>query len=54
MSERYVVVDNNTWNTTHIATVGLAFASDEDEAYEICKKLDIDYVLLMFGGSTDF
>lgn len=24
MSERSVIVDNNTWNTTHIATVGLA------------------------------
>jgi len=29
-------------------------ASDEDEAFEICKKLDVDYVLLMFGGATEF
>ena len=54
MSDRSVVVDNNTWNTTHIATVGLALASEEEEAYEICKRLDIDYVLLMFGGASEF
>jgi len=36
MSNRTVIVDNNTWNNTHIATVGLAMTSDEDEAYEIC------------------
>jgi len=24
MSNRTVIVDNNTWNNTHIATVGLA------------------------------
>lgn len=27
MSNRTVMVDNNTWNNTHIATVGLAMAS---------------------------
>ncbi len=26
MSNRTVMVDNNTWNNTHIATVGLAMA----------------------------
>jgi len=30
MSNRTVIVDNNTWNNTHIATVGLAMASPED------------------------
>jgi hypothetical protein len=29
MADRAVIVDNNTWNTTHIATVGRAFASPE-------------------------
>ena len=54
MSQRSVVTDNNTWNTTHIATVGLAFASDEFEAFEICNNWDIDYVLINFGGYLDF
>ena len=50
MSNRTVIVDNNTWNNTHIATVGLAMSSNEYDAYEICKKLDVDFVLVIFGG----
>uniref|UniRef100_A0A0G4FBQ2 dolichyl-diphosphooligosaccharide--protein glycotransferase n=1 Tax=Chromera velia CCMP2878 TaxID=1169474 RepID=A0A0G4FBQ2_9ALVE len=50
MSNRTVLVDNNTWNNSHIATVGLAFASTEDDAYPILLKLDVDYVLVIFGG----
>ncbi len=29
MANRTVIVDNNTWNTSHIATVGRAMASSE-------------------------
>lgn len=50
LANRTVIVDNNTWNNTHIATVGLAMASNEEEAYEICEFLNIDYVLVVFGG----
>jgi hypothetical protein len=35
MANRTVIVDNNTWNNTHIATVGRAMASNEEDAYEI-------------------
>jgi asparagine N-glycosylation enzyme membrane subunit Stt3 len=35
MANRTVLVDNNTWNNTHIATVGRAMASNEEDAYEI-------------------
>ncbi|KAJ1656838.1 oligosaccharyl transferase stt3 subunit [Dispira simplex] len=49
-SNRSVIVDNNTWNNTHIATVGKVMASDEDTAYEILHQLDVDYVLVVFGG----
>eukprot|EP01029_Cantina_marsupialis_P016541 TRINITY_DN3691_c0_g1_i1.p2 TRINITY_DN3691_c0_g1~~TRINITY_DN3691_c0_g1_i1.p2 ORF type:complete len:432 (+),score=150.14 TRINITY_DN3691_c0_g1_i1:1484-2779(+) len=50
MSNRTVIVDNNTWNNTHIATVGRAFGHTEQEAYPIIKSLDVDYVLVIFGG----
>ncbi|KAJ1921567.1 oligosaccharyl transferase stt3 subunit [Mycoemilia scoparia] len=50
MANRTTLVDNNTWNNTHIATVGRVFASDEDSAYEILKKHDVDYVVVVFGG----
>lgn len=50
MANRTVLVDNNTWNNSHIATVGMAMSSNEDDAFDICEKLDVDYVLVIFGG----
>ncbi|KAA3481424.1 dolichyl-diphosphooligosaccharide--protein glycosyltransferase subunit STT3A [Gossypium australe] len=54
MGNRTVIVDNNTWNNTHIATVGRAMSSYEDEAIEIIRSLDVDYVLVVFGGVTGY
>lgn len=50
MGNRTVIVDNNTWNNTHIATVGLVLASTEENALPILQKLDVDYVLVLYGG----
>eukprot|EP00158_Paraphelidium_tribonemae_P006055 Partr_v1_DN27646_c0_g1_i1_m65213 putative STT3, subunit of the oligosaccharyltransferase complex, homolog len=50
MADRTTLVDNNTWNNTHIATVGKAMASPEHIAYPILRKHDVDYVLVIFGG----
>lgn len=50
MADRTTLVDNNTWNNTHIAIVGKAMASPEKKAYEIYKQHDVDYVLVVFGG----
>ena len=54
MANRTVLVDNNTWNNTHIATVGRALATPEEEAYPILESLDVDYVLVIFGGLTGY
>ena len=54
MANRTVLVDNNTWNNTHIATVGKAFSSNEEEGYNIARFLGADYVLVIFGGLTNF
>lgn len=54
MANRTVIVDNNTWNNTHISRVGQAMASSEDHAYEIMRELNVDYVLVLFGGLTGF
>jgi dolichyl-diphosphooligosaccharide--protein glycosyltransferase len=54
MANRTVLVDNNTWNNTHIATVGRALASTEEAAYPILESLDVDYVLVIFGGLTGY
>ncbi|XP_077293631.1 catalytic subunit 3A of the oligosaccharyltransferase complex [Arctopsyche grandis] len=54
MANRTILVDNNTWNNTHISRVGQAMASSEEKAYEIMQELDVDYVLVIFGGLTGY
>ena len=54
MANRTIIVDNNTWNNTHISRVGQAMASSEEKAYEIMNELDVDYVLVIFGGLTGY
>eukprot|EP01095_Lingulamoeba_sp_RSL-Kostka_P009804 TRINITY_DN3415_c0_g1_i1.p1 TRINITY_DN3415_c0_g1~~TRINITY_DN3415_c0_g1_i1.p1 ORF type:complete len:696 (+),score=241.89 TRINITY_DN3415_c0_g1_i1:48-2135(+) len=50
MANRTILVDNNTWNNSHIAQVGKVLASNEKDAYAIMTRLDVDYVLVIFGG----
>ncbi|KAL1449531.1 hypothetical protein WDU94_002028 [Cyamophila willieti] len=54
MANRTILVDNNTWNNTHISRVGQAMASSEDAAYEIMRELDVNYVLVIFGGVVGY
>lgn len=35
MANRTTLVDNNTWNNSHIALVGKAMSSNESAAYEV-------------------
>lgn len=49
-ANRTTLVDNNTWNNSHIAIVGKAMSSNETRAYEIMQHLGVDYVLVIFGG----
>lgn len=41
MANRTIIVDNNTWNTSHIATVGRAMSSPELKAWKIYRSLDV-------------
>ncbi|KAI6645644.1 Dolichyl-diphosphooligosaccharide--protein glycosyltransferase subunit STT3B [Oopsacas minuta] len=50
MGNRTTLVDNNTWNNSHIALVGMAMSSPEERAYKIMRKLGVNYVLAIFGG----
>jgi dolichyl-diphosphooligosaccharide--protein glycosyltransferase len=54
MANRTVIVDNNTWNNSHIAQVGKAMSAYEDVAYDVMQKLDVNYVLVIFGGLTGY
>jgi dolichyl-diphosphooligosaccharide--protein glycosyltransferase len=54
LANRTTIVDNNTANNTHIACVGRAMASSEKDAYPIMQSLDVDYVLVLFGGVAGY
>ena len=54
MANRTTLVDNNTWNNSHIALVGKAMSSTEDKAYKIMRTLGVDYVLVIFGGMIGY
>lgn len=53
-SDRVTIVDNNTWNNTHIATVGKAMSTSESVSYEVLRLLDIDYVLVICGAVSGY
>merc|ERR1712066_653383 len=53
-ANRTTLVDNNTWNNSHIALVGKAMASNEDESIKIMRALDVDYVLVIFGAMIGY
>lgn len=54
MANRTTIVDNNTWNSTHISEVGKIFSLDEYSAIRLIKKYDINYILVKFGGAVGY
>ncbi|KAF9169296.1 oligosaccharyl transferase stt3 subunit [Mortierella sp. AD011] len=50
MANITTLVDNNTWNNTHIATVGKAMSTSEEVAYPLLRQHDVDYILIIFGA----
>ncbi|KAF9111541.1 oligosaccharyl transferase stt3 subunit [Mortierella sp. AM989] len=50
MANVTTLVDNNTWNNTHIATVGKAMSTSEEVAYPVLRQHDVDYILIIFGA----
>jgi len=54
MANQTVLVDNNTRNNSHIAQVRKAMASREEDAIKIMRQLDVENVLVIFGGLTEY
>uniref|UniRef100_A0A7S2XHW6 STT3/PglB/AglB core domain-containing protein n=1 Tax=Attheya septentrionalis TaxID=420275 RepID=A0A7S2XHW6_9STRA len=52
IANRTTIADGNTWNHEHIALLGKALTTTEDEGYEIARHL-ADYVLIWAGGGGD-
>ncbi len=66
MANRTILVDNNTWNNTHISRVGQVSTTSMcrgtpggapppgGRAYGIVRELDVNFVLVIFGGLTGY
>lgn len=54
MSDRPTIVDNNTWNTTHIGHVGRIMASSEERASDLLSDLSVSYLLIMSGVNSGY
>jgi dolichyl-diphosphooligosaccharide--protein glycosyltransferase len=52
IANRTTIADGNTWNHEHIALLGKALTTSEEEGYQIARHL-ADYVLLWGGGGGD-
>ena len=52
VGNRTSIADGNTWNHEHIALLGKALTTSEEEGYEIARHL-ADYVLVWGGGGGD-
>ena len=53
-SDRTTIVDNNTWNNTHIATVGKVMATGESTSYKVMRQLDANYILVISGAASGY
>ncbi|KAL7712769.1 dolichyl-diphosphooligosaccharide--protein glycotransferase [Entamoeba marina] len=53
LANRTVIVDNNTWNNTHIAMTGNVMASKEEVSMQTIRDLDVDYLLVVFEVILD-
>jgi dolichyl-diphosphooligosaccharide---protein glycosyltransferase len=53
-SDRTTIVDNNTWNNTHIATVGKVMATSESVSYKTMRQLDANYILVISGAASGY
>lgn len=53
-SDRTTIVDNNTWNNTHIATVGKVMSCGESVSYKTMRQLDANYVLVIAGAASGY
>eukprot|EP00536_Pseudo-nitzschia_multiseries_P007650 jgi/Psemu1/240422/estExt_Genewise1.C_1820012 len=52
IANRTTLADGNTWNHEHIALLGKALTTDEEQGYQIARHL-ADYVLIWGGGGGD-
>ena len=47
-------MDNSAWNETQLSLVGEIFSNNEENAYPLLRMLNVDYVLVTFGGMVSW
>ena len=54
LANRTTFADGNTWNASHIATVGRVLVSSEEQGGRLMRELGADYVLVVWGGLVGY
>ena len=54
MGGRGCMADGNTNNFTHIGIIGMTMSSHEDISWRLARLLGADYLLVIFGGASEY
>lgn len=54
MGGRGCMADGNTNNFTHIGIIGMTMSSPEPVSWRLARMLDANYMLVIFGGATQY
>ena len=54
MGGRACIADGNTNNFTHIGIIGMTMSSPEKVSWRLARLLDVNYMLVIFGGASAY
>ncbi|KAH0785228.1 Oligosaccharyl transferase STT3 subunit family protein [Histomonas meleagridis] len=54
MGGRACMADGNTNNFTHIGIIGMTMSSPEAVSWRLARMMDVDYMLVIFGGASAY
>ena len=54
MGNRGCIADGNTNNFTHIGIIGMTMSSPEEVSWRLARMLNVQYMLVIFGGASHY
>jgi len=54
MGNRGCLADGNTNNFTHIGIIGMTMSSPEPISWKLARMMDVEYMLVIFGGASRY
>ena len=54
MGNRACIADGNTNNFTHIGIIGMTMSSPEQVSWRLARLMDVNYMLVIFGGASGY